>query len=84
MRGIGAAADCSPNKRFVLCRAFATRPRIGETRRPKAIARYQRNRLTQTARLWLDVIAEEQRKLAHEEAEHPQVPQVFIVIRSCR
>ncbi len=36
------------------------------------------HRFLSTARLWLDVIQEEERKLAEDEAHHPQVPRAFI------
>ncbi|HYO71314.1 MAG TPA: hypothetical protein VEU33_35075 [Archangium sp.] len=36
------------------------------------------NRLLSTARLWLDIIQDQERKLATDEALHPQVPRAFV------
>ena len=77
-RDLSAGGSSHHQRRTALSRAQATltdlRTITALARRPDDLSR----RLLQSARLWLDVIQDEQHRLSQEEAAHPQVPTAFV------
>ncbi|HEU4406639.1 MAG TPA: ATP-binding protein [Polyangiaceae bacterium] len=78
-RDLGAGGNDHRQRRLALDRAEKALHSILSLPIPSNKSRrYELERLHQTARLWLEVLRDDGRKLAREEAEHPQVPSVFV------